>query len=106
MDTFRYRLKGSTIRPTPILDMIHIAYVPDFGVYFKAEVGRKFKYYTVGLQMVLLGMERRKAWRLLQRKAGVGNKDYPAQNAMLEKVEKGELTRDELINEEVEATKA
>ena len=53
MGTFRYRLNGSTIRPTPILDMIHIAYVPDFGVYFKAEVGRKFKYYTVGLQMVL-----------------------------------------------------
>ena len=63
MGTFRYRLNGSTIRPTPILDMIHIAYVPDFGVYFKAEVCGKFKYYTVGLQMVLFGMERRKAWR-------------------------------------------
>ena len=43
----------------------------------------------------------------------MGNKDYPVQNALLEKVEKGELTRDELINrgwklinEEVEAAEA
>ena len=63
MGTFRYRLIGSKIRSTPILDKIHIAYVPDLGVYFKAEIGRKFKYYTVGLQMVLFGMERGKAWR-------------------------------------------
>ena len=63
--------------------------------------------------MLLFGIERHKAWRLLQRKAGLGNKDYPAQKALLEKVEKGELTRDELINrgwklinEEVEAAEA
>lgn len=88
--TFRYCLNGSTIRPTPILDKIHIAYVPDFGEYFKAEVCGKFKYYTVGLQMCYL------AWNAA--KHGLGNKDYPVQNALLEKVEKGELTRDELIN--------
>ena len=41
------------------------------------------------------------------------NKDYPVQNALLEKVKKGELTRDELINrgwkpinKEVEAAEA
>jgi hypothetical protein len=38
MGTFRYRLSGSTIRPTPILDKIHIAYEPDFG--------GKFNYHT------------------------------------------------------------
>ena len=91
----------------------HVAYVPDFGVYFKSEVGGKFKYYTVSRQMVLFAIERRKAWRMLQSKAGVENKDYPAQKALLEKVSKGDLTRDELINcgwellnEEIEATKA
>ena len=50
---------------------------------------------------------------MLQSKAGVENKDYPAQKALLKKVEKGELTRDELINrgwellnEELEAVTA
>ncbi|MBL59740.1 MAG: oxidoreductase, partial [Verrucomicrobiales bacterium] len=91
----------------------HVAYVPDFGVYFKAEVGGKFKYFTISRQMVLFAIERRKAWRMLQSKAGVENKDYPAQKALLKKVEKGELTRDELINrgwellnEELEAVTA
>ena len=78
-----------------------------------AEVGGKFKYFTVSRQMVLFAIERRKAWRMLQSKAGVENKDYPAQKALLKKVEKGELTRDELLNrgwellnEELEAVKA
>ena len=63
--------------------------------------------------MVLFAIERRKAWRMLQSKAGVENKDYPAQKALLEKVSKGDLTRDdlinhgwELLNEEIEAAKA
>ena len=91
----------------------HISYVPDFGVYFKAEVNGKFKYFTVSRQMVLFAIERRKAWRMLQSKAGVENKDYPAQKVLLEKVGKGEFSRDDLIdrgwdllNEEVEAAKA
>ena len=80
----------------------HLAYVPDFGVYFKAEVGGKFKYFTVSRQMVLFAIERRKAWRMLQSKAGVENKDYLAQKALLAKVEKGELTRDDLIERGIE----
>ncbi|GIT05187.1 MAG: hypothetical protein CM1200mP29_05980 [Verrucomicrobiota bacterium] len=48
-----------------------LSYVPDFGVYFKAEVGGKFKYFTVSRQMVLFAIERRKAWRMLQRKGPV-----------------------------------
>ena len=35
---------------------------------------------------------------MLQSKAGVENKDYIAQKSLLAKVEKGELTRDDLIN--------
>ena len=31
---------------------------------------------TVSRQMVLFAVERRKAWRMLQSKAGVVNKDY------------------------------
>ena len=81
-----------------VFDEDHVSYVPDFGVYFKAEVGGKFKYFTVSRQMVLFAVERRKAWRMLQSKAGVENKDYTAQKELLTNVEKGELTRDDLIN--------
>ena len=81
-----------------VFDESQLAYVPDFGVYFKAEVSGKFKYFTVSRQMVLFAVERRKAWRMLQSKAGVENKDYTAQKALLAKVEKGELTRDDLLN--------
>jgi pyruvate-ferredoxin/flavodoxin oxidoreductase len=50
--------------------------------------------------MVLFALERRKAchvwnftcaWRMLQSKAGVVNKDYQAQRALLSKLDKGEL---------------
>jgi pyruvate-ferredoxin/flavodoxin oxidoreductase len=46
--------------------------------------------------MVLLCVERRKAWRLLQSKAGVDNKEYRAQRALLARLAKGELTRNDL----------
>jgi pyruvate-ferredoxin/flavodoxin oxidoreductase len=36
-------------------------------------------------------VERRKAWRMLQSKAGVANKDYLAQKALLAKLDKGEI---------------
>jgi pyruvate-ferredoxin/flavodoxin oxidoreductase len=42
-------------------------------------------------QTVLFAVERRKAWRMLQSKAGVANKDYQAQKALLAKLDKGEL---------------
>ena len=41
--------------------------------------------------MVLFAVERRKAWRMLQSKAGVINKDYLAQKNILAKTDKGEL---------------
>jgi pyruvate-ferredoxin/flavodoxin oxidoreductase len=41
--------------------------------------------------MVLFAVERRKAWRMLQSKAGVVNKDYAAQRAFLAKLDKGEV---------------
>jgi pyruvate-ferredoxin/flavodoxin oxidoreductase len=41
--------------------------------------------------MVLFAVERRKAWRMLQSKAGVVNKDYLAQKAFLAKLDKGDF---------------
>jgi pyruvate-ferredoxin/flavodoxin oxidoreductase len=90
----------------------HRSCVPNFGVYIKAEIDGKMKYYAVSRQMVLFAVERRKAWRMLQSKAGVVNKDYLAQKALLKKTDAGELpltdlqkrTR-ELFNAELAAVK-
>jgi pyruvate-ferredoxin/flavodoxin oxidoreductase len=74
-----------------VFDVNHRSFVPDFGVYIKAEVKGKFRYYAVSRQMVLFAVERRKAWRMLQSRAGVENKDYLAQRALLKKVDSGEI---------------
>ena len=74
------------------------AFVPDFGVVINAEdhEGRP-GLYALSRQMVLLCVERRKAWRLLQSKAGIDNREYRAQRALLARLAKGELTRDDLV---------
>jgi pyruvate-ferredoxin/flavodoxin oxidoreductase len=74
-----------------VFDPAHRSFVPNFGCYIKVETGGKFKYYAVSRQMVLFAVERRKAWRMLQSKAGVANKDYAAQKALLAKLDKGEV---------------
>jgi pyruvate-ferredoxin/flavodoxin oxidoreductase len=74
-----------------MFDGNHRSFVPNFGCYIKAEINGKFKYFAVSRQMVLFGVERRKAWRMLQSKAGVVNKDYLAQKSLLAKADKGEI---------------
>jgi pyruvate-ferredoxin/flavodoxin oxidoreductase len=74
-----------------VFDKNHRSCVPDFGCYIKTEINGKMKYFAVSRQMVLFAVERRKAWRMLQSKAGVVNKDYLAQKALLAKLDKGEL---------------
>ena len=63
----------------------------NFGCYIKAEEHGKMQCYAVTRQMVLFAVERRKAWRMLQSKAGVVNKDYLAQKSFLTKLDKGEI---------------
>ncbi len=74
-----------------VFDPKHRSFVTNFGCYIKAEEHGKVKYYAVSRQMVLFAVERRKAWRMLQSKAGVANKDYVAQKGFLAKLDKGEL---------------
>ncbi|MBM3846938.1 MAG: oxidoreductase, partial [Verrucomicrobia bacterium] len=69
----------------------HRSHVPNFGCWIKAEIDGAFKWFAVSRQMVLFAVERRKAWRMLQSKAGVTNKDYQAQKGFLAKVDKGEI---------------
>ncbi|MBM3876019.1 MAG: oxidoreductase [Verrucomicrobia bacterium] len=74
-----------------VFDPAHRSCVPNFGCYIKADVNGKLKHFAVSRQMVLFAVERRKAWRMLQSKAGVVNKDYVAQKSFLAKVDKGEI---------------
>src|SRR5471032_2553348 len=89
-----------------VFDPKHRSFVPNFGCYIKVETGGKFKFYAVTRQMVLFAVERRKAWRMLQSKAGVVNKDYVAQKSLLAKLDKGELQLAELQAKTSELFKA
>jgi pyruvate-ferredoxin/flavodoxin oxidoreductase len=74
----------------------HRAFVPDFGVYIEVEKGDRMVPMALSRQLVLFCVERRKAWRLLQSKAGIENKDYKAQRALLAKADKGEISVEDL----------
>ncbi len=74
-----------------VFDPAHRSFVQNFGCYIKAEEHGKIRFYAVSRQMVLFAVERRKAWRMLQSKAGVANKDYLAQKSLLAKIDKGEI---------------
>src|SRR5262249_14757980 len=64
------------------LDPNHRAYVPDFGVYIRVQGSNgDSEYRTVSRQLVLFCVERRKAWRMLQSKAGIENREYKAQRS-------------------------
>ncbi len=75
-----------------IFDPKHRSFVPNFQVYFKTESNGKMRYYAVSRQLVLFAVERRKAWRMLQSKAGVVNKDYLAQKSLLKKLDANALS--------------
>ena len=79
------------------LNPSHRAFIPDFGVYIKYEDNGKIEYRALSRQLVLFCVERRKAWRMLQSKAGIVNKEYAAQKAILAEVEAGKLPLDELF---------
>ncbi len=76
----------------------HRAFVPKFGAYIEIVLeGGKVARRVVSRQMVLFCVERRKAWRLLQSRAGIVNADYKAQVELLRKVDAGEIPLDDFI---------
>lgn len=85
------------------LDKNHRAYIPDFGIYtLDHKDDGTTKYHIVSTQMVIFCVERRKAWRMLQSRAGIENKDYTAQKELLAKIDKGELTVNEFLSNNIE----
>ncbi len=79
------------------LDPGHRAYVPDFGVAIKVQAGDKVEHRAISRQLVLFCVERRKAWRLLQSKAGIENLEYKAQREVLADVDAGRISKEELF---------
>ncbi len=85
----------------------HRSYVPDFGVAIEVADGKGgFKRMALSRQLVLFCVERRRAWRMLQSKAGLVNQDYRAQRAVLAKHDKGEITTADLISKGFELFEA
>jgi pyruvate-ferredoxin/flavodoxin oxidoreductase len=75
----------------------HRAYVPDFGVFIKVQGDTDVEYRALSRQLVLFCVERRKAWRMLQSKAGIENREYRAQRSILADVDAGRISKDELF---------
>jgi pyruvate-ferredoxin/flavodoxin oxidoreductase len=66
--------------------------VPDFGVSITVQGSNgNVEYRSLSRQLVLFCVERRKAWRMLQSKAGIENREYKAQRALLADVEAGRI---------------
>jgi pyruvate-ferredoxin/flavodoxin oxidoreductase len=72
----------------------HRSYVPDFGVFIRVQgAGGAPEYRSLSRQLVLFCVERRKAWRMLQSKAGIENREYKAQRALLADVDANRIAK-------------
>ncbi|MGA9461698.1 MAG: 2-oxoacid:acceptor oxidoreductase family protein, partial [Terracidiphilus sp.] len=91
LDNMLVRITQQDVVYRRYLNPSHRAFIPDFGVFIKYEDNGKIEYRALSRQLVLFCVERRKAWRMLQSKAGIVNKEYAAQKAILAEVEAGKL---------------
>jgi pyruvate-ferredoxin/flavodoxin oxidoreductase len=96
LDDMLVRLAQDDVVQRRVFDPNHRSFVPDFGVYIRAEIKGAVRHYTLSRQLVLFCVERRKSWRMLQSKAGIVSKDYQAQKALLRKVDAGEIPVNDL----------
>ena len=70
----------------------HRSFVPDFGVYITIQSANgDLEFRSLSRQLVLFCVERRKAWRMLQSKAGIENREYKAQRSLLADVDSGKI---------------
>jgi pyruvate-ferredoxin/flavodoxin oxidoreductase len=97
LDNMLVRITQQDVVYRHYLNPAHRAFIPDFGVYIAVEDGGKTTFYALSRQLVMFCVERRKSWRMLQSKAGIVNREYQAQKAILAEVDAGKLTLDELF---------
>ena len=98
LDNMLVRIQQQDVVYRYYLNPAHRAFIPDFGVYITWEENGKVEYRALSRQLVMFCVERRKAWRMLQSKAGVVNKEYAAQKAILAEVDSGKLPLDEFLS--------
>ncbi|MGH9680027.1 MAG: hypothetical protein ACRD4Y_08755, partial [Candidatus Acidiferrales bacterium] len=73
-------------------DPSHRSHIPDFGVFIQVQTDKgDMEYRAISRQLVLFCVERRKAWRMLQSKTGIENKEYQAQRSILADVDSGKI---------------
>jgi hypothetical protein len=76
----------------------HRSFIPDFGVYIKVQGPKgEVEYRSLSRQLVMFCVERRKAWRMLQSKAGIENKEYKAQRSILADLDAGKFSREDFF---------
>jgi len=92
-----YRITQQDVVYRRYLTPGHRTFIPDFGVYITWEENGKTEYRALSRQLVMFCVERRKAWRMLQSKAGIVNKEYAAQKAILADVDAGKISMDEFL---------
>ncbi|MGB6193525.1 MAG: thiamine pyrophosphate-dependent enzyme, partial [Terracidiphilus sp.] len=97
LDNMLVRITQQDVVYRRYVDPTHRAYIPDFGVYIQFEENGKIEYRAISRQLVMFCVERRKAWRMLQSKAGIVNREYLAQKAILADVAAGKVSQDDLF---------
>src|SRR4029079_3864246 len=97
LDNMLVRITQQDVVYRRYLDPAHRSFIPDFGVYIKYEENGKIEYRALSRQLVMFCVERRKAWRMLQSKAGIVNKEYLAQKALLADVAAGKIGTEEFL---------
>jgi pyruvate-ferredoxin/flavodoxin oxidoreductase len=97
LDNMLVRITQQDVVYRRYVDPKHRAFIPDFGVYITLDEGGKTEYRALSRQLVMFCVERRKAWRMLQSKAGIVNREYQAQKAILAEVEAGKLPLEDLF---------
>jgi pyruvate-ferredoxin/flavodoxin oxidoreductase len=97
LDNMLVRITQQDVVFRRYLDQKHRSFIPDFGVYITFEENGKIEYRALSRQLVMFCVERRKSWRMLQSKAGVVNKEYAAQKAILADVDAGKVSKEDFF---------
>jgi pyruvate-ferredoxin/flavodoxin oxidoreductase len=97
LDNMLVRITQQDVVYRRYLNPAHRSFIPDFGVYITLEENGKTEYRALSRQLVMFCVERRKAWRMLQSKAGIKNRDYEAQKAILADVDAGKIAKEEFF---------
>jgi pyruvate-ferredoxin/flavodoxin oxidoreductase len=97
LDNMLVRITQQDVVYRRYLSPEHRAFIPDFGVYITLESDGKKEYRALSRQLVMFCVERRKSWRMLQSKAGIKNREYEAQKALLADVDAGKISKEEFF---------